>query len=109
MHTDIYKLYYLTVTHLSVIRGTGLKYKDDDGYTYWKNRQCRMHLTIRCASWRAGCRAKGKVFNSDTSKVLLLTGHETHPENQLALNRFKNICNQRAQAEQISLRVIYNE
>ena len=38
-----------------------------------------------------------------------MTGHETHPENQLALNRFKNICNQRAQAEQISLRVIYNE
>lgn len=55
------------------------------------------------------CRAKGKVFNIDTLKVLLMTGYETHPENQLTLNRFKNICNQRAQAEQISLQVIYNE
>jgi len=34
-----------------------------------------------------------------------MTGHETHPENQLALERFKNICND----EQIFLRVIYNE
>lgn len=55
------------------------------------------------------CRAKGRVFNNDTSKVILITCHETHPVNQLALNNFKNICNQRAQAEQISLRVIYNE
>jgi len=49
------------------------------------------------------------VLYNDTSKVFLTTGHETHPENQLALERFKHICNQRAQDEQTSLRVIYNE
>ncbi|CAI6361032.1 unnamed protein product [Macrosiphum euphorbiae] len=90
-------------------RGVGLKFKDEDGYTYWKNRQCRLHFTVRCASWRAGCRAKGRVLNNDKTKVILIICHETHPEDQLALHNFKNICNQRAQTENIPLRVIYNE
>ncbi|KAL5237385.1 hypothetical protein ACI65C_004795 [Semiaphis heraclei] len=106
---DVWTPYTVVIREIGGSRGTGLKYKDDDGYTYWKNQQCRMHFTVRCASWRAGCRAKGKVLNNDSSEVFLTTGHETHPENQLALERFKHICNQRAQDEQTSLRVIYNE
>jgi len=35
-------------------RQVGVAYKDDDGYTYWKKRACKMHFTVRCASWKSG-------------------------------------------------------
>ncbi|KAL5237776.1 hypothetical protein ACI65C_005186 [Semiaphis heraclei] len=90
-------------------RQVGVTYKDEDGYTYWKKRECKMHFTVRCASWKSGCKAKGKIMKNNLSKVIISVGHETHPANGLLINDFKNICYQRSRDERTSLRVIYNE
>ncbi|KAL5239291.1 hypothetical protein ACI65C_006701 [Semiaphis heraclei] len=52
---------------------------------------------------------KGKISKNDKTKLVLMVGHDNnHHENNI-VTKFRDICNERAKNNSISLRIIYNK
>ncbi|KAE9544931.1 hypothetical protein AGLY_000474 [Aphis glycines] len=96
------------ISTLKGAKGQGNTYKNEDGFVYWKKLDSKFYITVKCSLWKSGCKAKGKISKTDTTKLVLTIGHENHQQNSI-VTKFRNICNERAKKEHISLRIIYNE